>query len=103
MRHNKAIKQHTRDEEEKAALTKALDTTRSSLEEQETLRRNLMADIAHPAGLMAAVARRWKGQFSENSKAWGQFEELPEMNCCTTGSADARSSAGVPTTWTTPR
>ncbi len=32
------------------------------------------------SGLMAPVARRWKGQISENAKAWGQFEELPEMN-----------------------
>jgi glucose/mannose-6-phosphate isomerase len=32
------------------------------------------------SGLMAPVARRWKGQMSENAKAWAQFEELPEMN-----------------------
>jgi glucose/mannose-6-phosphate isomerase len=32
------------------------------------------------SGLMAPVARRWKGQMSENANAWAQFEELPEMN-----------------------
>ena len=29
--------------------------------------------------------------------------EDPEMNCWTTGSGDARNSAGVPRRWTTPR
>ncbi len=32
------------------------------------------------AGVMGAVARRWKMQVSENGKAWAQFEELPEMD-----------------------
>jgi len=32
------------------------------------------------SGIMAPVARRWKGQMSENAKAWAQFEEIPEMN-----------------------
>jgi glucose/mannose-6-phosphate isomerase len=32
------------------------------------------------SGFMGTVARRWKGQISENAKAWAQFEELPEMN-----------------------
>jgi glucose/mannose-6-phosphate isomerase len=32
------------------------------------------------AGPLAPVARRWKTQFNENSKSWGFFEELPEMN-----------------------
>lgn len=36
--------------------------------------------IIFGSGLMAPVARRWKGQLSENAKAWAQFEELPEMN-----------------------
>ena len=30
--------------------------------------------------LLVPVARRWKGQISEIAKAWGQFEELPEVN-----------------------
>jgi len=29
---------------------------------------------------LAPVARRWKGQISEVSKAWGQFEALPELD-----------------------
>jgi len=32
------------------------------------------------AGILAPVARRWKGQISELAKAWGQFEFLPEAN-----------------------
>lgn len=32
------------------------------------------------SGMMAAVARRWKMQVSENAKGWAQFEELPEMD-----------------------
>jgi glucose/mannose-6-phosphate isomerase len=32
------------------------------------------------SGMLAPVARRWKGQISEVSKAWAQFEFLPEAN-----------------------
>jgi glucose/mannose-6-phosphate isomerase len=32
------------------------------------------------AGLLAPVARRWKGQVSEIAKAWAQFEFLPEAD-----------------------
>ncbi len=32
------------------------------------------------SGLLAPVARRWKGQISEVSKAWAQFESLPEAD-----------------------
>jgi len=32
------------------------------------------------SGLLAPVARRWKGQISEVAKAWGQFESLPEAD-----------------------
>lgn len=32
------------------------------------------------SGLLAPVARRWKGQISEIAKAWAQFEFLPEVN-----------------------
>lgn len=31
-------------------------------------------------GLMAEVARRWKGQFNENGKNWAFFDQLPELN-----------------------
>ena len=39
------------------------------------------------AGILAPVARRWKGQISEIAKAWAQFEFLPE--------ADHNTLAGV--------
>lgn len=39
------------------------------------------------SGLLAPVARRWKGQVSEVAKAWGQFEALPE--------ADHNTLAGI--------
>jgi glucose/mannose-6-phosphate isomerase len=39
------------------------------------------------AGVLAPVARRWKGQLSEVGKAWAQFEFLPE--------ADHNTLAGV--------
>lgn len=32
------------------------------------------------AGILAPVARRWKGQVSELAKAWAQFEALPESD-----------------------
>lgn len=32
------------------------------------------------AGVLAPVARRWKGQVSEIAKAWAQFEFLPEAD-----------------------
>lgn len=32
------------------------------------------------AGILAPVARRWKGQISELAKAWAQFEFLPEAD-----------------------
>lgn len=36
--------------------------------------------VAYGAGFLAPVARRWKGQFNENSKNWAFWEELPELN-----------------------
>lgn len=32
------------------------------------------------SGILSPVARRWKGQISELSKAWAQFEFIPEAN-----------------------
>ncbi len=32
------------------------------------------------AGVLAPVARRWKGQINELGKAWGQFEAMPEAD-----------------------
>ncbi len=36
--------------------------------------------VIYGAGILSEVARRWKGQFNENSKAWAYFEQLPELN-----------------------
>lgn len=36
--------------------------------------------VVYGAGHLSEVARRWKGQFNENAKAWAFFEKLPEMN-----------------------
>lgn len=36
--------------------------------------------VVYGAGLLSEVARRWKGQFNENSKAWAFFEVMPELN-----------------------
>ncbi len=35
--------------------------------------------VIYGAGFLGAVARRWKGQFNENSKVWAFYEELPEL------------------------
>lgn len=39
------------------------------------------------SGVLATVARRWKGQVSEVAKTWAQFEEIPE--------ADHNTLAGI--------
>jgi len=36
--------------------------------------------VIYGAGFLAEVAHRWKTQFNENSKGWGFFEALPELN-----------------------
>ncbi|MGA9348476.1 MAG: bifunctional phosphoglucose/phosphomannose isomerase [Anaerolineae bacterium] len=36
--------------------------------------------VVYGAGYLAEVAHRWKTQFNENSKAWGFYEQLPELN-----------------------
>ena len=36
--------------------------------------------VVYGAGYLAEVARRWKTQFNENSKAWCFYEQLPELN-----------------------
>jgi glucose/mannose-6-phosphate isomerase len=36
--------------------------------------------VIYGAGLMAAVAHRWKTQMNENAKAWAAFEPMPEAN-----------------------
>ena len=36
--------------------------------------------VIYGAGYLAGVARRWKTQFNENSKAWAFHEVFPELN-----------------------
>ncbi|MBI2863387.1 MAG: bifunctional phosphoglucose/phosphomannose isomerase [Chloroflexi bacterium] len=36
--------------------------------------------VVYGAGFLSEVARRWKGQFNENSKGWAAFDVLPELN-----------------------
>ena len=36
--------------------------------------------VVYGAGILSAVARRWKTQINENSKTWSFYELLPELN-----------------------
>lgn len=36
--------------------------------------------VIYGAEMLSEVARRWKGEFNENSKAWAFFEDFPELN-----------------------
>ncbi len=36
--------------------------------------------VIYGAGILTEVARRWKTQINENSKAWAFYETLPELN-----------------------
>jgi len=36
--------------------------------------------VIYGAEIFSEVARRWKGEFNENSKAWAFFENFPELN-----------------------
>jgi glucose/mannose-6-phosphate isomerase len=36
--------------------------------------------VTYGAEMLSEVARRWKGEFNENSKAWAFFENFPELN-----------------------
>jgi len=36
--------------------------------------------VIYGAEILSEVARRWKGEFNENSKAWAFFEDFPELN-----------------------
>lgn len=47
---------------------------------QLALRLHGKLPVVYGAGILSEVARRWKGQFNENSKAWAFFEQLPELN-----------------------
>jgi glucose/mannose-6-phosphate isomerase len=36
--------------------------------------------VIYGAEMLSEVARRWKGEFNENSKTWAFFEHFPELN-----------------------
>lgn len=36
--------------------------------------------VVYGGGILAEVARRWKGQFNENAKHWAFFEQFSELN-----------------------
>jgi glucose/mannose-6-phosphate isomerase len=36
--------------------------------------------VIYGAEMLSEVARRWKGEFNENSKSWAFFESFPELN-----------------------
>ncbi|MHB0876489.1 MAG: bifunctional phosphoglucose/phosphomannose isomerase [Anaerolineae bacterium] len=36
--------------------------------------------VVYGSGLLSEIARRIKGQFNENSKSWGFYEIMPELN-----------------------
>ena len=36
--------------------------------------------VVYGGGILAELARRWKGQFNENAKHWAFFEQFPELN-----------------------
>ncbi len=82
-----------------------LEVLRAEVDPAVPLERNLAKELAtwlyghlptvYGSDLLAPVARRWKGQFNENSKSWAFFEELPEMDHnAITGTANPSSFAG---------
>ncbi len=52
----------------------------SNKAKQIALALNGRAVVVYGAGYFSAVARRWKTQLNENSKAWAFWETLPELN-----------------------
>jgi len=54
--------------------------TASNPAKQLALRLHGRLPVIYGGGILSEVARRWKGQFNENSKAWAFFEQLPELN-----------------------
>jgi glucose/mannose-6-phosphate isomerase len=36
--------------------------------------------VIYGAGIASEIARRWKGQINENSKAWAEYGVFPELN-----------------------
>jgi len=63
-------------------LDELAETVSTSLNPAKQLARKLLGKviIIYGAGVLSSVARRWKGQFNENSKAWAFYETFSELN-----------------------
>jgi glucose/mannose-6-phosphate isomerase len=63
-------------------LTELNETVPASSNPAKQLAKKLQGKIAvtYGAGVLSDVARRWKTQINENSKAWAFHEVLPELN-----------------------
>jgi glucose/mannose-6-phosphate isomerase len=63
-------------------LGKVKETVSTSSNPAKQLAAKLQGKIAviYGAGILSAVARRWKTQINENSKAWAFHETFPELN-----------------------
>jgi glucose/mannose-6-phosphate isomerase len=69
---------------------KVMGELQSEISEGVPLEKNLAKQLAsafynhlpviYGSGILSEVARRWRGQVSENAKAWAFFELLPELN-----------------------
>ena len=67
-----------------------MDTLQEQVRETAPVTENLAKQLArrlhgrlpviYGAGYLAEAAHRWKTQLNENAKAWGFFEQLPELN-----------------------
>jgi len=75
------------DVEEAAAMMERWQTEiRETVPFEENAAKQLAArlyghlPVIYGSGYLSEVARRWKGQFNENAKHWGVFEQLPELN-----------------------
>jgi glucose/mannose-6-phosphate isomerase len=63
-------------------LREVKETVPTSSNQAKQLATKLQGKIAviYGAGIISAVARRWKTQINENSKAWAFHETFPELN-----------------------
>jgi len=68
-----------------ALLTSMIDELKPEVPTERNLAKQLAQFFAGKTavvygGVLAEVARRWKGQFNENAKTWAFFEALPELD-----------------------
>ena len=73
-----------------AETTRVLQALSSKIDEGVLLSQNPAKQLAsklygrlpviYGAGIISGVARRWKTQLNENSKAWAFYEAFPELN-----------------------